>query len=110
MGNVIIIGRGANLVTAHMQNVFHVRLVAPMENRTRHMQDIFNLTRKEAIARIQKDDRMRKQYLLHHYHKDIEDEYLYHLIINTNLVTYEEAADIICTHVMSKYPQYFRTE
>ena len=29
MGNVIIIGRGANVVTAHMNNIFHVRLVAP---------------------------------------------------------------------------------
>ena|ERR1035437_819421 len=110
MGNVIIVGRGANLVTAHMKNVFHVRLVAPLEERIKHIQDIFNLSRKEATVRIKNDHRMRKHYLQHHYHKDIEDKFLYHIIINTHLLPYEEAAEIISTHVMKKFPQYFRTE
>ena len=110
MGNVIIIGRGANIVTTNMKNVFHVRLVAPLEDRIRHIQDIFHLSRKDAIARIQKDDLTRKHYLHHHYNKDIEDKFLYHIIINTHLLPYEEAADIISTHVIKKFPQYFLTE
>ena len=110
MGNVIIVGRGAHLVTAHMNNVFHVRLVAPLEDRIRHMQDIFNLSRKEAIVRIKKDDVTRKHYLKHYYHKDIEDKYLYHVIINTHLLPYEEAAEMIGTHVIKKFPEYFRIE
>jgi cytidylate kinase len=110
MGNVIIVGRGAHLVTAQMNNVFHVRLVAPKEDRIRHMQDIFNLTRKEAIVRIKKDDVIRKHYLKHYYHKDIEDKFLYHIIINTHLLPYEEAAEMISTHVIKKFPEYFRIE
>jgi Cytidylate kinase-like family len=110
MGNVIIVGRGAHLVTAQMKNVFHVRLVAPVEDRIRHMQDIFNLSRKEAIVRIKKDDVIRKHYLKHYYHKDIEDKFLYHIIINTHLLPYEEASEMISTHVIKKFPQYFRTE
>ncbi|HEX7617434.1 MAG TPA: cytidylate kinase family protein, partial [Verrucomicrobiae bacterium] len=31
VGNVILIGRGANLITARLPNMFHVRLVAPLE-------------------------------------------------------------------------------
>jgi hypothetical protein len=110
MGNVIIIGRGANVVTAYMKNVFHVRLVAPFEDRVRHIQDIFDLSRKEAIERIKKDDVTRKHYLHQHYHKDIDDKYLYHIIINTNLLPYYEAAEMISTHVIKKFPHYFRTE
>jgi cytidylate kinase len=110
MGNVIIVGRGAHLITAHMNNVFHVRLVASKEDRIKHMQDIFNLTRKEAIVRIKKDDVIRKHYLKHYYHKDIEDKFLYHIIINTHLLPYEEAADMISTHVIKKFPGYFRIE
>ena len=110
MGNVIIVGRGAHLITTHMNNVFHVRLVAPLEDRIRHMQDIFNLTRKEAIVRIKKDDVIRKHYLKHYYHKDIDDKFLYHIIINTHLLPYEEAAEMISTHVIKKFPEYFRIE
>jgi hypothetical protein len=110
MGNVIIIGRGANVVTAHMKNVFHVRLVAPLEDRIRHIQDIFDLSRKEAIKRIKKDDVMRRHYLHYHYHKDIDDKFLYHIIINTHLLPYDEAAEMITTHVIKKFPHYFQTE
>jgi cytidylate kinase len=74
------------------------------------MQDIFNLTRKEAIVRIKKDDVIRKHYLKHYYHKDIEDKFLYHIIINTHLLPYEEAAEMISTHVIKKFPEYFRIE
>jgi hypothetical protein len=107
MGNVIIMGRGSNIVTAHMKNVFHIRLVAPLEERINRMQEIFKLSRKEAKESIKKDDEIKKHYLQHHYHKDINDKYLYHLIINTQLLPYEEAADLICAHALKKFPQYF---
>jgi hypothetical protein len=109
MGNVIIIGRGANVVTSNMKNVFHIRLVAPLEDRIRHIEDIYNLSRKEAMERIKKDDIMRKYYLRHHYNKDIDDKLLYHLIINTHLLPYDEAADLISSHVINKFPHYFQT-
>jgi cytidylate kinase len=110
MGNVIIVGRGANLITEPMKNVFHIRLVAPLEDRIKHIQDIFDLSRKESIERIKKDDVMRKNYLHQHYHKDIDDKYLYHIIINTHLLPYDEAAEMISTHIIKKFPHYFRTE
>jgi cytidylate kinase len=110
MGNVIIVGRGANLITTQMKNVFHIRLVAPLEDRIKHIQNIFDLSRKESIERIKKDDVMRKHYLHQHYHKDIDDKYLYHIIINTHLLPYDEAAEMISTHVIKKFPHYFRTE
>ncbi|MDR3611269.1 MAG: cytidylate kinase-like family protein [Ignavibacteriaceae bacterium] len=107
MGNVIIIGRGGNIVTAQMKNVLHIRLVAPLEQRINRIQDIFNLSRKEAKERIKKDDDIKRHYLQHHYHKDIEDKYLYHIIINTYLLPYEEAAEMICAHVLKQFPHYF---
>jgi hypothetical protein len=35
-GNVILIGRGGNMVTAKLPHVFHVRLVAPLDQRIEH--------------------------------------------------------------------------
>src|SRR5262249_7397219 len=37
LGNVIIIGRGANIITAKLDSVFHVRLVASLESRIRRI-------------------------------------------------------------------------
>ena len=33
MGNTVIYGRGGNMITAHLENVVHVRLVGSMEKR-----------------------------------------------------------------------------
>src|SRR6267142_306330 len=35
-GNVILIGRGANLITRKLDHVFHVRLVGSLERRVKH--------------------------------------------------------------------------
>ena len=33
MGNVILVGRGATVITSKLNNVFHVRLVGSLEKR-----------------------------------------------------------------------------
>ena len=40
-GNVILIGRGANIVTARLPHVLHVRLVAPLEDRIEHAHEAY---------------------------------------------------------------------
>src|SRR6185369_11998039 len=40
MGNVIVIGRGANVITSKLSHVFHVRLVGSLENRVKHLQEL----------------------------------------------------------------------
>ena len=47
-GNVILVGRGANLITARMPNVFHVRLIGSLEKRTKRIQSQKSLTAEEA--------------------------------------------------------------
>jgi cytidylate kinase len=107
MGNVVIVGRGANVITHSLPNVLHVRLVAPLPDRIKHIQEKFDLTEKAALERIKKDDAMRREYLFHNFHKEIDDHYLYHLIINTHLIPYDEAAELISSYVVNKFPQFF---
>ena len=107
LGNVIIVGRGGNIITIHMQNTFHVRLIAPMENRIKHIEDICNMTRKEALDYIIKEDNARRNYIKKYFHKDVFDLNMYHLIINTGLITYEKAARTIGEAVMEMYPDLF---
>jgi cytidylate kinase len=106
-GYSIIIGRAANIITAKLKNTFHVRLVSTLENRIIHIQAHYSIDRKAAIEFIKKEDEARKDYLYSNFHKQIDDPLLYNLVINTSKVTYEEAASIIGTHLMNKYPDMF---
>jgi len=95
LGNVILIGRGANLVTAQLPNVLHVRLVSPVEQRVARMQALRGFDRKEAAAFVRREDRGRARYLKKYFKADIDDPLLYHLVINTGLVGYDAAVEII---------------
>ena len=95
LGNVIIIGRGGNVITASLPNILHVRLVAPHEKRIEHAQTFYEMTQKEAREFCVREDLGRARYLKKYFKSDINDPLLYHLIINTGLVSYDEAAELI---------------
>jgi cytidylate kinase len=95
LGHVIILGRGANVVTARLPHVLHVRLVASLERRIEHMQHFEELGRKEAADRIQREDLGRQRYLKQHFGKDVDDPLLYHLVINTDLVSFDDAVQLV---------------
>lgn len=103
-GNSVIIGRGGNVVTAKLINTFHVRLIALMDDRIKHVKDFYKIGKDEAIDFIEKDDNARKKYLLSSFHKNIDDPLIYHLVINTSLVGYRTAAELIANAVIKNYP------
>lgn len=103
IGNVILVGRGANIVTAEMPNVFHVRLVGSFEKRVERAREVFGYDLKTATNYIKKKDHGRKRYLKDNFDKDIDDPLLYHVIINTDRVRYEEAAQIIGDAVIKRF-------
>ncbi len=102
-GNVILVGRGANVVTSKLQTVFHVYLVGTFEKRIEQAQIVFNLDRKSAVNYIKKKDEARRRYLKDNFDKDIDDPLLYHIIINTDLVRHDEAARLIGDEVIRRF-------
>jgi len=95
LGHVILIGRGANIITARLPNVFHVRLIAPFEQRVAYVGERLGLGRAAAAKHVRREDRGRTRYLKRYFHADVDDPALYHLVINTGLVSYDEATDIL---------------
>jgi hypothetical protein len=102
LGNVILIGRGANVVTAKLDYAFHVRLVASLEKRVQRIHETDKLNRKAAMAFIRREDRGRGFYLKKYYDVEIDDPLLYHLFINTDLIGYERAARLIADCMSDK--------
>lgn len=107
MGKAIIVGRGGNIITSKLPNAFHIRLVAPLEKRIEHVKQVFGFTRDKAIEYINKEDKSRNHYLKSHFFHSADDVTLYHLIVNTGLLSYDQAAEIIAKAVINKFPDNF---
>jgi hypothetical protein len=95
LGRVIIIGRGGGIITRRLDYVFHVRLVGSLERRLAHVQDYYQMGKKEALEFIQREDRGRRRYLRKYFNLGIDDPLLYHLVINTDLIPHKVAARMI---------------
>lgn len=107
MGNVVIVGRGANIITSKLKNTFHVRLIASLEKRVEHIKSLMNMSEKEALNYIKKEDENRKQYIKSYFHADVDDPLLYHMTVNTDLLTHKGAAYLIAEAVVQKFSHLF---
>ncbi len=103
IGNVILIGRGANIVTSQLPNVYHVHLVGSLEKRIEQAMKVFDLDRKAAVNYIEKKDAARKRYIKDNFHCDINDPLLYHIVINTDLTAHDQAARQIGAEVIERF-------
>ena len=95
VGNVILIGRGGNVITARLPNMFHVRLVAPLEERIEYSSKSYGMTKAGARKFCLREDLGRERYLKKYFNANINDASLYHMVINTGLVGYDNAAKLI---------------
>ncbi len=94
-GNAIIVGRGANIVTAKLPHVLHVRLVADLDDRIERVCQEYNKTPEAARRYCLEEDPARTRYMRSYFNTDINDPLHYHLVINTSRITFEDAARMI---------------
>ncbi|MBT8377790.1 MAG: cytidylate kinase-like family protein [Ignavibacteria bacterium] len=107
MGNVVIVGRGASVITLKLKNAFHIRLVASMEKRVEHMMELLGLNEKDALNHIKKEDENRRKYIRSYFNADIDDPLLYHLVLNTDLLTHKGASNLIAEAVVQEFSHLF---
>lgn len=94
-GYVILVGRGANFITAHLPNVFHIRLIAPLPKRIERVQKLDSLTSEEATKFIRDEDRSRNRYSKEHFHKSVDEALAYDLVLNTDRISFSDAVELI---------------
>lgn len=95
LGSVIIIGRGANIVTARLPHVLHVRLVASLEDRIERIARDDHKTPEEARRFCLEEDAARTRYMKTYFNTDINNPLHYHLVLNTSRIGYDNAARMI---------------
>lgn len=99
-GNVVLIGRGAHLVAAKLPHVLHVRLVAPLDFRIKHIEQHFQLDRKAAIDFIKKEDEAKNSYLTRNFRSEVLSNLNFHLIVNTGRLGFPKSAQLIAEAIM----------
>ncbi len=102
VGNVILIGRGANIATARLPHMVHVRLTGTPERRAENLQHYDGLTPAKAMEQIRNEDHARARYVRKHYHEDVSNPLLYHLVINTDHIELDEAAELVVGLVLKR--------
>jgi hypothetical protein len=101
IGHVILVGRAANVITRQMPNVFHVRIIAPLEERIQRVRAHTQLDRAAALKLVQREDAARRRYFRDYFKADAEDDLLYDLVVNTARLSQDDAARLIGEAVLS---------
>ena len=100
-GDVIIVGHGARFILP-AQFGLCVRMIAPIEARTRRIADKARLRLEAARIEIERIDRERVKLIRRHFGHDVTDPLSYDLIINTAAISVEAAAEIVLTAFQQK--------
>lgn len=95
LGDVILVGRGAQVITKDLEGGVHIRLIDSPQNKIRNIRKTFSFDEKEAKKFIRMKEREKKQYVKKYLNSDIEDLLLYSIIINLSQLSTEEAVQLI---------------
>lgn len=101
-GNVVILGRGAQIVLRDLPDVFTARIVAPSDIRVHRIMQEKGVSADEARHFIDKHDKQRRALTQSVFDRDLYDWTLYDVILNTASYDPESGAKIICEAVEEK--------
>jgi cytidylate kinase len=93
-GRAVIVGRGANFAL-QPEKRFAVRVVAPRKFRAAKVAQEFNLSLDAAQRRILKTEADRRAFIRKYYHADIADPINYDMVLNTQTLSLDSAAETI---------------
>lgn len=94
-GSVLIIGRGGQAILEGKADVLHVRVVAPMEDRVRRLQEQQGLSAPQARRLAMDRDRAMEEYLRTFHNFDPADTTMYDLMVNTGKLGEDKATELI---------------
>jgi cytidylate kinase len=102
LGNVILVGRGANFVTSRLDHVFHVRMIGTLETRIERLRQFEKVSEKTARKLIEEGDENRRRYLRKYFKKDIDEPLHYDLVLNTDRISDETAMHLIAEAALAR--------
>jgi len=93
--DVVILGRGATVLLSDVPSALHVNTFAPFERRVEVVMGREGISRLLAEQIVRESDQDRAGYMRYLFDRDWMDPLLYDLMINTAVVTREQACELI---------------
>lgn len=103
-GDVVILGRGSQMILGEMPRAVHALCVAPQKLRAHRLAERDDMGLDEAIRRAQASDRGRCAFYRKFWRVDVENPNLYDICIDTSRLSYEIATDLIVGAARAKAP------
>ena len=94
-GNVIIAGRGANIILANEPGILHVGLTSRKSRRVERIMERVSLDHLEAEKYTTENDKARSAYFQRYFKVHPEDLRHYHMIVNTDWMDIGQVADAV---------------
>ena len=101
-GPFVAVGHGAQCIFRDREDALHLRLVAPFEQRAGVAARRLNLDAEAARKHVRRADEDRRAYLRQVHGVDGADPLLYDLVVNTERLAVEEAAELVAHLVESR--------
>ena len=108
MGRVVILGRGAEVITQPLPYVFRVRLIAPISKRITQAAEFYGITLNEAALKVSTEDHARRRYLKRYFNADWNSPLHYHLVVNTAKTGFASASEIIVQAALRHYEEFLQ--
>jgi len=95
-GDVIILGRGSQYILDDHPDAYHVLLIDELEHRIKFIVENYKVSEKRAARIVSSEDKRRLALYSRLGKKDYDNPSLYHMVLNMNRLTLEQAKEIIC--------------
>jgi len=93
--DLVILGRGGSVLFRGYPPALHVRLIAQFNRRLQRVIKLYDLNTETAVKLIKEQDRQKRQYYRLVFDVNWNNLRNYNLVVNTELMGLEDAADII---------------
>jgi cytidylate kinase len=94
-GDVVIVAHAASMALAGREDVLRVLVTASPETRARRVADAGKVDSRQAAKLIRDEDAARDDYLARFYRVDREQPTHYDLVVNTDVISPDRAADLL---------------
>ncbi len=101
-GQVVIVGRGGQVLLKNLPGTLHVRILAPFDLRVKRLVESERIDEKHAVRMLRQSDLDSAGYIHSFFNADWNDASLYDLLINTQKLSPATAVQLIIDAVHSR--------
>ncbi len=103
--SVVIRGRGSQFILKDWPDALHILLVAREETRLKRMVDSLKIPESDARKELSRSDSSHREFIKRYFKSDLEDPINYDIVINTDILTFEDASAIAIKALQAKQKQ-----